>query len=218
MELGADYAECDVRRTTDGVAVIIHDSSMLRTGGVDLTVKDCTYDQLSEHDVGAWFNKTYQGERIPRLIDALRCVSNEFGLIIEIKDEGLAPAIYEAVKDSGCPRDKLIFFSFSRRALDDIGRFEPSVPRFLLLASLPNDVDSYEVLLAEADASEWSGFGLSSECITKDFVRLARGRGFAVHCWTVNEVSEIQRVASMGLDGIVTDHPDRALAYLNDVS
>jgi glycerophosphoryl diester phosphodiesterase len=46
------------------------------------------------------------------------------------------------------------------------------------------------------------------------FVRRAHANGLGVLPWTVNEVDDLRAVIEMGVDGIVTDYPDRAVALL----
>jgi len=82
---GADAAEIDVQRTADGQLVAIHDDTMLRTGGVDWAVKDCTLAKLKKRDVGSWKSPQFFGERIPTLAEVLTIVPQGKRLFIEMK-------------------------------------------------------------------------------------------------------------------------------------
>ena len=46
------------------------------------------------------------------------------------------------------------------------------------------------------------------------FVRAAQGRNMDVHVWTINEVDDMKRMLDLGVDGIITDYPDRLLDLL----
>jgi glycerophosphoryl diester phosphodiesterase len=52
------------------------------------------------------------------------------------------------------------------------------------------------------------------EVVTPRFVVAAHARGLDVHVWTVNDAGEMRELVDMGVDGIITDRPDRALAVL----
>ena len=83
FERGVDGVECDVYATTDGVPVIIHDSTTGRTAGsgTNLTVTASTWNDLKDVRVGAfgsWIGTAYEGETIPKLEDYLALLaSNE---------------------------------------------------------------------------------------------------------------------------------------------
>src|SRR5215510_11907943 len=80
----------DVRRTRDGLLVVIHDDTIDRTTDGSGRVRDLTYEELRRFDAGC-------GEPIPLLTDVL----NEFGgqcwLNIELKDPGIAPDVKRLV-------------------------------------------------------------------------------------------------------------------------
>jgi hypothetical protein len=50
--------------------------------------------------------------------------------------------------------------------------------------------------------------------VTPRFVNAAHQRNMEVHVWTVNDVDDMQRMLDLGMDGIITDYPDRLLALL----
>ena len=50
--------------------------------------------------------------------------------------------------------------------------------------------------------------------VTKEFVAAARGRNLQVHAWTINDEAAMRRLIEAGVDGIMTDYPDRLLALV----
>lgn len=75
---GFDYVETDVQFTSDGVAVLIHDSTINRTarnadgtsvGTSDISVNSKTYEQLLDYDFGIWKSNDYAGTKIPSFED-----------------------------------------------------------------------------------------------------------------------------------------------------
>ena len=51
----ADYSEIDVQLSEDGVPVVCHDLNLARVAGVDVSLKNLTFDQLEQLDVGSHF-------------------------------------------------------------------------------------------------------------------------------------------------------------------
>ena len=69
--LGADMIELDVRLSSDGIPVIIHNSTVDETTDGSGKVSSLSLAQLKELDAGSWKDKRYAGERIPTLVEVL---------------------------------------------------------------------------------------------------------------------------------------------------
>jgi glycerophosphoryl diester phosphodiesterase len=54
----------------------------------------------------------------------------------------------------------------------------------------------------------------SIQVVTKRFLEAAHARNLRVHVWTVNDVDSMKRLLKLGVDGIMTDYPNRLLALL----
>jgi glycerophosphoryl diester phosphodiesterase len=50
--------------------------------------------------------------------------------------------------------------------------------------------------------------------VTPHFVSAAHDRGVLVHVWTIDDETDMRRLIAMGVDGLITDRPDRLLAVL----
>lgn len=85
IEEGADYVEMDVRLTSDGELVLMHDPSTERTTGVDKLVCDTTYEELQQLDAGAEFSDEYAGTKIPTLQEAIDTCKGKVMMNIELK-------------------------------------------------------------------------------------------------------------------------------------
>ena len=94
----ADFVEIDVQETADGVVVLGHDSTLKRVAGVNRTIGSYTLEDLQDLDVGKWFSKEFEGERIPTLADIMEFCKGRVKMNIEIKNLG---------KDSPLP-DKVV--------------------------------------------------------------------------------------------------------------
>ncbi|HYO64044.1 MAG TPA: glycerophosphodiester phosphodiesterase family protein, partial [Pyrinomonadaceae bacterium] len=52
------------------------------------------------------------------------------------------------------------------------------------------------------------------QVLTRGFVEAAHARNLQVHAWTINEPEAMERLLALGVDGIMTDYPDRLLKLL----
>lgn len=88
-EKGFDYGECDVAFTKDGVAVLLHDSSIDRTSNGEGEIVDLTYEELLQYDFGSWFSNDYGGLKIPTFEEFLDlCKDINLKPYIELKASG----------------------------------------------------------------------------------------------------------------------------------
>src|SRR4026209_3025795 len=95
---GADGIEFDVRLTRDGVPVVIHDSTLHRTGGLPDRIVDLTLSEVAKVDVGSWFARkqylpagTFANETVPSLAQLLTLFqSNNSMLYLEMKCDSAA--------------------------------------------------------------------------------------------------------------------------------
>ncbi|PJY95120.1 glycerophosphodiester phosphodiesterase [Pseudomonas donghuensis] len=158
-ELGADYLELDLQRSSDGVLVAVHDDNLLRTSDVaerfperkNSPVSAFTLAELKSLDVGSWFNKAYperarasfKGLKIQTLDEVMAIAAanpkHQPGLYIETKVPGLFPGIEADLKNSLQAKGwlarpgKVVLQSFDRSSLALLHQHMPQVPKVLLL-------------------------------------------------------------------------------------
>src|SRR5688572_26115213 len=113
IAVGADGIEFDVRLSRDGIAVVIHDNTLRRTGGLPSRVADLHWSQLSKVDVGSWFG-SFAGETIPSLRELFTLFkSNDLILCLEMKCDS---AVEEAPLAAACAR-LIDEFGFKERVI-----------------------------------------------------------------------------------------------------
>lgn len=83
----ADMIEADIQMSRDGQIMVIHDKTLERTTNGSGLVKDFTLDELKKYDAGGWFDKRYEGERIPTLDELIELIKGKAYLNIEIKSK-----------------------------------------------------------------------------------------------------------------------------------
>ena len=87
LDAGCDMIETDIHMTKDGVLILIHDTSTLRTTGVDMNVNESTYEELSGLDAGATFAPEFAGTKIPTVEEFIELIKDSDMLVNwELKD------------------------------------------------------------------------------------------------------------------------------------
>ncbi|MCE8015322.1 glycerophosphodiester phosphodiesterase [Halomonas sp. MCCC 1A17488] len=229
----AHYVEIDVRLTADGEVVLYHDSSLQRLTGDPRLLHETPLEELRQFDVGSWFGDAFVGERIPTLDEAFAAVRGKSALMIDMKpDPGREADLVEAVLDAlqretearreclahvtpaqaarcGSPdvSGETRLAVMSTGVLEMLKEREPDL-RVTLLAQL--------VMPGTLDRRSFDALGLRHNRITDNEIRLARELGYEVHAWTVNDRSRMSQMIDLGVDAIITDHPDRLAELIRD--
>jgi glycerophosphoryl diester phosphodiesterase len=212
---GADVLELDVRLSADGVPVVIHDPTLLRTTGRALTVADEPFSRIREADAGARFTRDagrtfpWRGRGI--LVPSLEEVANELPLmplLIELKVRGADEAVRRVLWRTGALNRSLLV-SFDHRAVHAFrdgttptgaGQRE-MIALFIrsYLRRFPRRVPYQAVFVPRR---HW-GFDIPPA----PFTRAGRALGIAVHTWVENDPIVARHLWSTGITGIVTDDP-----------
>jgi len=206
-EMGAGWAECDVRLTADGVAVVIHDGTLERTTDGRGAVGDRRADELARLDAGAWFGAAFAGEALPTLAALLAEAGRlGLGLNVEIKAEGEAAA--RATAEAAAPllaawRGPLVVSSFADAALAALRATAPALRRGLLCH---RRVGPAEI----ARARELRAVSLHADRRAFDAATVERieTAGLWPVAYTVNEPEEARRLWRCGVRTLITDRPD----------
>ncbi|MDP1949286.1 MAG: glycerophosphodiester phosphodiesterase family protein [Nitrospirota bacterium] len=195
IALGVDFVEIDVRRTADGVLVILHDESVSRT-----TNGTGRVDRLSLHEV-----KTFDagnGEQIPTLEEVLTETDGRVGLMLELKIEGIAQQVVEAVHRVEFT-NAVIYASFLHDELTHIRAADPKASLMVLFDHVPQSP------VSRAIAYGPSHVGLRHDTATRRLVDAFHQVGLVVCVYTANCPGDIQHALSVGVDGVISNFPER---------
>ena len=208
LHMGADAIEVDVHLSADGIPVLIHDDTVDRTTDGRGAVAALTLAELQELDAGARSPlEAFRGEKVPTLAQALELTHGRAVLIIEIKPPDIEEAVLEAVRRAEA-LDWAMIWSFHPGVVAEVRRREPRLPAGLLTLSL-SDAIAQQALELGAQAT-----GVFHQNLSEERVRLAHRKALAVHAWTADQPPEMRRLATAGVDGIVTNFPDRGRSLL----
>ena len=192
----ADLIEVDLRETNDGHLVLLHDDTIDRTTNKTGPVAGMSLEQVQRLDAG-------KGQRIPTLEEALEIAAGHMGMILELKVEGIGNDACAIVKRTGF-RDPLIYASFM---MDELHRVRQVDPLAKLMVLLPRNLPQDPV--ADVVAVRASHVGLHFSSVTPILLQTYHNLGRLVFTYTVNDPADIQRMRGLGVDGIISDFPDR---------
>ena len=200
-----DGVEIDVRMTKDGEIVLMHDSTLQRTAGINAHVSELTYSEIADIDVGSWFSPSYQEEKIPTLMEALELCKGEMILMIEVKggqyDEyDIAQKIVSDVEEMGMSQD-VIVASFNKDVLKEVKELNGSIVTCLILRFAYGNINEMEYV---------DMFSMESYFVYKGIFKNIKNSGKSLAVWTVNDRRQMASLRDVGIDQVVTDHPVRA--------
>jgi glycerophosphoryl diester phosphodiesterase len=219
---GVQYIEFDIHMTRDGEVVVAHDKHLARMCGLDRTIPEMTYAELAAADAGRMFTldgATFpfrdKGIRVPRLAEVLEAFP-KLRMIVEVKQ--IAPSVVATmldVIDRAGMRRRVLVASEHQEPLDEVRKLAPEIPTNfsylesgLFIQAMGTHDANYR---PPGDAVQIPHRHESWELVTKESVDFAHRVGVEMHVWTVNEEVEMSELLDMGVDGLISDYPRRAL-------
>ena len=229
-EMGVDVLEIDVHPTKDGKIVVIHDDTVDRTTNGKGRVMELTYKEIEELDAAYNFSKdngkTFpfrgKGIKIPLLSEVLNKF-NDMRISIEIKetDGNTEEKVLELVKKYGM-EDKVIIASEDYEILKKVRELEPEIATSMSEKEIRSFYTAFITFIPlnlykpKGDAlmipPEAEGVTLAK----KSFINAAHNKGLRVIMWTINNEEEMRNLIRLGVDGIITDYPDKLIKVLKE--
>jgi glycerophosphoryl diester phosphodiesterase len=220
-----DALEMDIHSTADGVIVVRHDATVDSTTDGSGAIHGYTLAELKKLDAGyTWtpdggrsFPYRGAGITIPTLEEVMQTFP---GMRLNIDIKQAVPSIVEPFVGLLEKYDlvrRVIVGSFHDAVLGQFRRLCPQAATAAGVSETRNFFFACRLGLARLarlqaaafQVPEWSG---RLHVVTPAFVRAAHARGLQVHVWTVDAEPDIRRLLDWGVDGIITDYPDRGLA------
>lgn len=200
LDLGVDMIEIDVFKIKSGEIVVFHDTKVdrLANGGGNIEEYDIT--QLRQLILDG-------GHKIPMLQDVLKTINNQVVLNIELKGAGTADRVNHTidyyVKSKGWSPENFVISSFNWDELRDMRSRNKEIQIAVLTSDDP--VEAIDV------AKELNAVAINPafETLTQENTAQIQKEGFKVYTWTVNEPEDIKKMTDFGVDGIITNYPER---------
>lgn len=210
-ELGADWVELDVQQTKDKQIIVLHDTNLKRTTGVNQNTWETTYDEIKELDAGSFFNKNFSNERIPLFEEVVKYAKdNNLKLNIELKPTGYETAfessVVQIIKDYDF-EDMCVITSQVYEVLENVKKVTNDIETVYVMSLAYGDITSLEA----AD-----NFSIEASSITKKLVNDVHKANKKLYGWTVNTDENINKMLDLNVDNIITDNITLAKEIINN--
>jgi len=201
--------ETDVRYTSDGVAVLIHDEAAtkgLDCGGKDIQVSKTTWATLQKtcrSKPTATDPHSYEVPRFAATMESIAAASRTAWVYPEIKtdlNEAQTRKFLGVLIDAGL-RNRVAVTSSSRERLALVRKLEPTLPTVLFVSRKRVDA-------AELAGDKLWGVAVEKGVATKAYVQQLQANGSKVVLWLLNDQQQFEWAEKLGADNVLTDFPD----------
>jgi len=213
IEVGADAIETDVQLTKDGHLVLIHDERVNRTTNGTGWVKDYTLQQLRQLDTGSWFSKTYQGEKIPTIDEFFDLIRpTNMWINVEMKNglvnyPGIEEKLIRKIREYQLT-PRVVVSSFNHYSLLKFRHLAPDMNTAVLYMSAILEPWAYAKRIGA------NGIHPYKDLVTKRLIDQAHQFGMTVCPFTIDDQKEMKELINLGVDGIMSNVPDRLILLL----
>ncbi len=200
MDLGVDMIEIDVFKIRSGEIVVFHDERVDRLANSGGNIEEFNIVQIKQLTLDG-------GHKIPMLQNVLKLINNQVALNIELKGADTADRVNHIVnyyiEKEGWSPENFVISSFNWDELQDIRNLNKDIKIAVLTEEDPTKaLDIAKELNAVA-------INPNFRTLTKENTAKIQEEGFKVYTWTVNEPEDIQKMVEFGVDGIITNYPER---------
>ena len=192
---GVEFVEIDLRRTADGALVALHDATVNRTTDGRGRISRLSLQEVKRLDAG-------NGAGIPTLEEALEAAAGRTGMMLELKARNIARQTVETVRCTGFT-GPLLYASFLHDELTHVREADPAASLMVLFDRFP------PASVARAMKYAPSHVGLRHSKTTHRLVEAFHRANLFVFVYTPNRPADIQRALSLGVDGVISNFPDR---------
>lgn len=200
MDLGVDMIEIDVFKIQSGEIVVFHDETVDRLTNGPGKIEEYNAFDLRQLIVNG-------GHKIPMLQDVLKLIDNRVALNIELKGDDTADKVNHImnyyIENNGWSPNNFIISSFKWDELRKMRKLNPNVQIAVLTEE--NPVDAIPV------AKELNAVAINPyfKNLDLEIANQIREAGLKIYVWTVNEDFDIDAMKRIGVDGIITNYPER---------
>lgn len=217
VKFGVDMIELDVHGSKDGRLIVIHDSSTARTarGNPQGAVADLTLAQLKTLDAGVWKGPGFAGERMPTLDEVLAAFKGRAVFLIELKARGIEERVAQVIRGAGM-EDGVMLQSFDAESVRIMHGLLPEAPAGVLYRDtwILDPAGRGRRIVEQVLEVGASFAGMNVGAVSAQLVRVLKDGGIDVFAWTADDDWVFTHLIQAGVDGIITNYPERLLRHL----
>jgi len=210
VDIGVDGVELDIHLTSDNEIVVIHDENLERLTDSQGCIKDMKFSELRQYNLESNF---FDKAKIPTLKEVLAELKTCEIINIEIKNSlvkypNIEKRAVDLVKKLKL-EEKVIFSSFNHYSIKKIQEIDPNIKSGILYTSNIYEPWNYAKLL------DIKNLHPHYSVTTKKLIDESHKNGLEVFVFGVNAEKEIKTLLNIGVDGIITDYPKKAMKLRN---
>lgn len=218
---GADAIETDLRLTSDGHVVAMHDADGRRTLRTHNPLRSMTLDTLREHDAGSWKSSQWAGQLVPTLAEVLATIPQKGRAVLELKEgRELVDRVAAELSTSDFDLSHITIIAFDAETIATIKRKLPDCKALWLFedySSLPKGGGEWLNERVESLGVDGLDLGFTHN-VQPALLAALHAAGRTLYCYTINSPSEFRRAVELGFHGITTDRPGEARKWLDALS
>lgn len=208
VEVGCHGIETDVQLTKDRELVLCHDEMVDRTTDGHGFICEYTFNELRKLNAANKFKDKYNKESIPTLAELLEFVQDKNLFInLELKNsiiryEGIEELVYNKIYKYGL-QNNIILSSFNHYSIKECINIDRNIKVGLLYDCCIYEPYKYCSMLGA------NALHPSFHSLTEEIVKSAHDINLKINTYTVNSENDMKRMLEFGIDGIITNYPDR---------
>ena len=206
LSLGADGIELDVQLTKDQNLVVFHDHALGRTVSGSKPINHYTTHEIQEWDVGSWFSSEFKNQRVATLDEVFESLPKEFLINVEMKAilkgmRVIAHKVAQVVRRHARWNSTLVA-SFNPISLWELRKIEPRILRgYIWSRRHPFPIRSR--CFSPLVKANW--YDPASDSYNLKLHRKFHSRGTRILAWDLDFQKDLEQMAAVRVDGIVTD-------------
>ena len=207
IEEGVDFAEVDVRLTSDGIPVLLHDESLTRTTGNPHQISDLTLAEVKKLDAGSSNSAKFKGEKIPTLEESLLLTRGKQKMLLHMKLSNTGPVIADTIRKTAFPLTDVLLMSDQLDTLTKMKNILPGVGLVHLVFHLPAGSAAQREYVHNQLKAGATRTALALDIPDEDYMVIAHHTGLRVIFWTADNPYDSIEVDRFIADGVVTNKP-----------
>lgn len=226
-----EVLEMDVHSSKDGVIVVIHDSTLERTTNGRGKVKEYTYEELKKLDAGYWFKKNenniypYRNKSItiPSLIEVINTFPGlKFNIEVKQKNPSIEHTVINIIRELGVT-NKVILGSSNISVSRKLKKLAPDIASFcnrwdVILFYVLNKLNLSFLYRPKHQAIQTTANTILINNVQPSMINTAHKKGMLFHVWTINNERDMEKYLNMGVNGVITDYPDKLTNVLKKLN
>jgi glycerophosphoryl diester phosphodiesterase len=204
---GADYFELDLRTTSDGKFVIMHDGKVDRTTSGTGDVHDLTFDQIRSLDAGVKFSSAFAGTKVPTLDEAFDLAHGKINVYVDTKNADPQQLVDTIVRHN--MQDHVVIYG-NPFFLYEVHRIRPTLK--VMPETLSPDIGKFLVRAMQPQVLAYDANDFKEPVIA--CAKQANSKIYVDRLGPADTPEEWQKAIDEGADGIQTNLPGELATYL----